>query len=65
MAGALDVALSGPRIYDGARSDQPFIHSQGVRAIGAEHVRGAVRVLWRAWGGLLAVVLALAVWSGG
>jgi len=60
MAGALGVALSGPRIYDGVRSEDAFVNAAGRRALGPDDVDAAVRVLWRAWGLMLAVCLAAA-----
>lgn len=61
MAASLGVALSGPRIYEGRLSAEPFINAGGARAIGASDIRRAVSLLWRTWAvifaGLLAVVL--------
>jgi adenosylcobinamide-phosphate synthase len=63
MAGALDVALSGPRSYHGALRDYPFVHAEGRRDIGADDIDRAVAVLWRVWGLSLALVVAL--WVAG
>ncbi len=60
MAGALGVALSGPRIYDGVRTEDTFVNAAGRRALGPDDVDAAVQVLWRAWGLMLAVCLAAA-----
>ncbi len=57
MARALGVALAGPRSYAGRMQDFPWVHPEGRRAIGAAEVEGAVRLLWRAWGLLLAVTV--------
>ena len=62
-ARALDVALAGPRSYDGRMQDFPFIHPEGRRAIGAADVSAAVRLLWRVWRLLLAVCLGIAILS--
>lgn len=56
MAGVLGVALAGPRSYDGRMRDFPFTYAQGRRDPGPTDIRRAVRVLWRAWAGLLAIV---------
>ena len=61
MSRALDVALAGPRSYDGALRDFPFVNAQGSRDADAADIRVAVRWLWLAWGGLWAVVLACAL----
>lgn len=62
-ARALDVALSGPRRYDGALRDYPFVNPDGRRMIGAQDIRAAVRLLWRTWAAGLAVVFAIAGFS--
>ena len=60
MARVLDVALSGPRSYHGEMRDYPWVHPQGRRTIGAPEVEASVRVLWRAWGILLAFAVLVA-----
>ena len=57
MARALGVALAGPRSYDGEMRDFPFVNEGGAREVGADDIRAACGVLWRAW----AVVLALSL----
>ncbi len=59
MAVALDVALSGPRSYHGARRDFPWVWPEGRRDIGAADIDRAVTALWRAWGLMLAVTAAI------
>lgn len=49
MAGVLDVALSGPRSYNGVMGEQPFVHARGQRDLGPEDIRVAVTVLWQVW----------------
>ncbi len=58
MARALGVALAGPRRYGGTLHDEPFIHPCGSRSPGATEIRRAIRLLWRAWGLFLALLLA-------
>ncbi|SES96134.1 adenosylcobinamide-phosphate synthase CbiB [Oceanicella actignis] len=60
MAAALGVSLSGPRVYDGRLSEEPFVHPEG-RAPGAQDVERAADMLWRGWAALLALALALGV----
>ena len=60
-ARGLDVALSGPRRYDGRVADEPFVNPAGRRCAGADDVDRAVGLLWRAWTLLLAATLALAL----
>ncbi|MGR3365149.1 MAG: adenosylcobinamide-phosphate synthase CbiB [Maritimibacter harenae] len=61
MAVSLDVALSGPRAYHGARRDYPFVNAEGERDIDADDVERAVSVLWRVWMALVAIVFIIAV----
>lgn len=49
MAGALGVALSGPRSYAGKRTEEPFVNPRGRRDIGAGEIEAAARLLERAW----------------
>ena len=52
MAGVLDVALAGPRSYDGQMSDDLYVNSSGKRDLIAQDVTDSVRVLNRSWYGL-------------
>ncbi|WP_135504464.1 adenosylcobinamide-phosphate synthase CbiB [Roseovarius aestuariivivens] len=63
MARGLDVALSGPRAYDGEMREYPFVNPGGRREIGPVEIEAAVDALWRGWAVLLAgaVVLTLIV----
>jgi adenosylcobinamide-phosphate synthase len=61
MARTLNVALSGPRAYDGEMRDFPWVNGEGARDIGAKEVDQAVDALWSAWLALLGVVILLAV----
>lgn len=49
MARALNVALSGPRSYDGEVRDYPWVHPFGNRTPGPDAIDAAVKALWRAW----------------
>ena len=61
MAGALGVALAGPRAYGGVAREFPWVNGDGRRDAGPEDIDRAARVLWRAWAVLLAFVAAMAV----
>ncbi|MBU3261122.1 adenosylcobinamide-phosphate synthase CbiB [Roseovarius sp. PS-C2] len=61
MARALNVALSGPRSYDGTLKHFPWVHRFGRMDIGAGQVEAACAALWRAWGAALAGVVVLAL----
>jgi adenosylcobinamide-phosphate synthase len=64
MARVLDVALSGPRSYDGHMRDFPFVHPRGRLNSGADDIDASVAVLWNSWAigiGLVALI-AVVVW---
>lgn len=44
MAGALDIALAGPRIYAGERVQEPLQNAAGRRAIGPQEIDAAISV---------------------
>ena len=49
MARSLDVALAGPRAYDGQMRDFAWVNPAGRREIGPMEIDAAVRCLWRTW----------------
>ncbi|WP_439154123.1 adenosylcobinamide-phosphate synthase CbiB [Yoonia sp.] len=61
MAHGLNIALSGPRSYDGALRDYPFVNDDGNHDLTPDDVNRAVDTLWKTWGAalLLAVVLVI------
>lgn len=61
MAHGLDIALSGPRSYDGEMKDYPFVNGGGTRDLGPDDIDNAVRVLWKVWGLTLAFAVILAL----
>lgn len=60
MARALKIALSGPRSYDGAMRDFPYVNGSGKKDIGPAEIDAAAAALWRAWAGLLGTTLVIA-----
>jgi adenosylcobinamide-phosphate synthase len=61
MAVVLGIAVSGPRSYHGVMTDQPYVHAEGRRDAGPDDIDAAVRLLWRVWGLMLALVVVIAV----
>ena len=61
MAHGLDIALSGPRSYDGGIKDYPFVNADGDNDIGPDQIDEAVAVLWKAWALNLGLVVLLAL----
>lgn len=60
MAQALNVALAGPRSYDGVTRDFPFVHAGGAHEIGAPQIDSAVALLWKCWRATVLAALAIA-----
>ena len=50
MARAIDIALSGPRAYEGQMQDFPFVHPAGNQFAGSSDIDAACSMLWKAWG---------------
>lgn len=61
LAPVLNVALSGPRSYDGVRKDYPWVWPEGRRDPGPDDIDAAADALWRVWAVLLAVAVLVAV----
>ncbi|WP_424832624.1 adenosylcobinamide-phosphate synthase CbiB [Ruegeria sp.] len=61
MARALNVALAGPRSYDGQVRDLAWVNGDAPRDIGAAEIFRACDMLWNVWGLALGVV---SVWVG-
>ena len=61
MAGALDIQLAGPRIYGGARVDEPMINGAGRPVASLVDIEDGVAVFHGAGAALVVLVLALAV----
>ncbi|MEM6666351.1 MAG: adenosylcobinamide-phosphate synthase CbiB [Pseudomonadota bacterium] len=61
MAGGLGVALAGPRIYDGALTDDPFLNAAGSKTADAKTIRRSLEIMVGAcWGVGILVALHLA-----
>jgi len=60
-AASLEIALAGPRIYGGVVTDDPYLNAGGRRAAGPADIEAAVRLIWRAWGGVLALAVLAAL----
>jgi adenosylcobinamide-phosphate synthase len=67
MAGALNVALSGPRVYAGELTQDPWVNPDGEKKLGGLHIDRSVHILWRCWWVLilLAAVVAAVRFSSG
>ncbi len=61
MARALDIALAGPRSYDGQMRDLAWVNGNARQNIDAAEVFRASDILWQVWGLALGLV---SVWVG-
>lgn len=61
LAPVLNVALSGPRSYNGIRKDYPWVWPEGRRDPGPDDVDAAADALWRVWTVLLAIAVMIAL----
>ncbi len=59
MARALDVALAGPRAYDGKMQDFAWVNGKGRREIGPVEIDAAIVHMWHTWLILLATSFAV------
>lgn len=57
MARALNVAIAGPRAYDGVQRDFPYVNAAGRKAPGPDDIDAACTALWRGWAIFLALVI--------
>jgi adenosylcobinamide-phosphate synthase len=61
LAPVLNVALSGPRSYDGIRKDYPWVWPEGRRDPGPDDIDAAAQALWRVWAVMLAFAMLIAL----
>jgi adenosylcobinamide-phosphate synthase len=61
LAPVLNVALSGPRSYNGVRKDYPWVWPEGRRDPGADDIDAAADALWRVWAVLLAFAILIVI----
>lgn len=60
MARALDIALAGPRSYDGQLQPFAWVNGDARKTIGATDIDNAIHMLWRVWAVVLVLVIAIA-----
>jgi adenosylcobinamide-phosphate synthase len=59
MAYGHSIALSGPRSYDGAIKQFPYVNAAGRVALGPQDITHATQTLWGTWGATLGLVVAV------
>ena len=59
MARAINVALAGPRSYDGQMQQFAWVNGTGARTIGPAAIDAAITRLWQAWAVMLSISLTL------
>ena len=61
MAYGLNIALSGPRSYDGEIRNYPYVNADGKHDLTADHIDQSINVLWKTWGLLLGLAAITAI----
>ncbi|MBE2278206.1 MAG: cobalamin biosynthesis protein [Rhodobacteraceae bacterium] len=61
LAPVLNVALAGPRSYNGRMTDYPWVWPEGRRDPGPDDIDAAADALWRAWAAMLAIAVVAAL----
>ncbi|MEM9012305.1 MAG: adenosylcobinamide-phosphate synthase CbiB [Pseudomonadota bacterium] len=61
LAGALGVALSGPRVYDGVATDDPYLNAEARRKLDFTDIYDALAIIWSAWAVLAALIAVPAI----
>ncbi|MBY5934539.1 adenosylcobinamide-phosphate synthase CbiB [Tateyamaria omphalii] len=61
MARAMDIALAGPRSYQGKIEDLAWVNPDGRRSIGPADIDDAVVIVWKSWGLALASLILIGV----
>lgn len=61
MARALDLALAGPRSYDGEMREFAWVNATASKSITAHDIDACTARLWQVWGLALAITVALAL----
>ncbi|MBP9952309.1 MAG: adenosylcobinamide-phosphate synthase CbiB [Cypionkella sp.] len=61
LACVLNIALAGPRSYNGKMQDFPWVCPEGRRTLGPDDIDRTVAALWRAWGAMLAITIVVAL----
>jgi adenosylcobinamide-phosphate synthase len=61
LAPVLNVALSGPRSYNGVRKDYPWVWPEGRRDPGPDDIDAAADALWRVWVAVLAIAALIVI----
>jgi len=60
MAHNLGIALSGPRMYNGTQTNDPFVNPLGAHTLDADDIDNAVAVLWKTWAAAFCIALLIA-----
>ncbi|MEL6888753.1 MAG: adenosylcobinamide-phosphate synthase CbiB [Pseudomonadota bacterium] len=61
LAHSLNFALAGPRSYDGAVQDFPWVNGDGKRALAPADIDAGVTLVWNAWTALMGALLVIGV----
>jgi len=63
MATTLNIALSGPRSYDGQMREFPYVYPEGRHDLTPDDIDAATSALWRVWWALVAISGTIALFT--
>jgi len=63
-AALVGIAISGPRVYGGVKTRDPYVNATGRYDLRPADIDRAVRVIWRAWGLLVGIIAAIWIFTG-
>ncbi|SHI47948.1 adenosylcobinamide-phosphate synthase [Shimia gijangensis] len=63
MARAIDAAIAGPRTYDGALREFPFVNKGGRKTLDPDDIDATCHALWRTWAAFLGLTFVLIPFS--
>lgn len=64
MARAINIALAGPRSYDGVTQDFDWVNENGAKTLTAFDIHATVGKLWQAWVVMLGLAFVLSLFLG-
>ena len=60
-ARALDIALAGPRVYDGKKQELAWVYAEGRQSVSGSEIPSVIKLLWICWAVVLLSVMMMAI----
>ena len=60
-ARALDIALAGPRVYDGKKQDLAWVNAEGRQTVSGTEISSVIKLLWICWAIVLLSVMTITI----